>query len=171
MKLKKILLAISILIGGLGIFNFVHSTNKVYANVKVEKPDLKREIESFTAIGDQIMVKSIEKIVDFNKTQQIALFISQEDKLGYVILKDNKILTVAYGDNKYGYDQYKNYFIVYGEKPKLEYKKLNLLIQAKNNEDMNKSVNLGEGRYYLEIQKLPEGMKESRVYTDNYKFN
>ncbi|MDY0409665.1 hypothetical protein [Paracerasibacillus soli] len=91
--------------------------------------------------------------------------------MGYVILKDNKILTVAYGDNKYGYDQYKNYFIVYGEKPKLEYKKLNLLIQAKNNEDMNKSVNLGEGRYYLEIQKLPKGMKESRVYTDNYKFN
>ncbi|MDY0409666.1 hypothetical protein [Paracerasibacillus soli] len=63
MKLKKILLAISILIGGLGIFNIYHSTHKVYANVKVEKPDLKREIESFTAIGDQIMVKSIEKIV------------------------------------------------------------------------------------------------------------
>lgn len=170
--MNKILIPIILIIGVLGVFIFIQLNDTANPNIKAETLDLKTEIEKFTAIDgeDRISVRKIERKVDFNKNQQVILFISNEDKLGYVILKDKKILTVAYGDKRQGFDQYKDYFIVFAEKPKLEYIKLNLLIEAKNHEDINKSVTLGEGKYYLEVQGLPQGMKESIVYMDNYIF-
>lgn len=170
--MKKVIYPLLLITGIIGVFIFIQLNTTTDISIKAEKLDFKKEIEIFTVADgeDDFSVAEIEKTINFNKNQQVVLFNSNEDKLGYAILEDKKILMVAYGDNKQGFDHYKDYFIVFGEKPNLEYTKLNLIIETKNHEDINKSVALGDEKYYLEVQELPEGLEEARVQMDNYHF-
>jgi hypothetical protein len=87
-------------------------------------------------------------------------------------LKNGNVVSAVYGDTKQGYDQYKNFFIVFGEKPKIEYSKLNLLINTDNDhEDIRKTIDLEKGKFYLVVQKLPKDIKNTNVWSKNYTFN
>lgn len=167
--MKKILLVTILIVGTLLFTNY---SFKVKATT--EQGNLVEQIETFSALEEdnQIKIKRIEREFSFNKDNQVILFIGEEEGLGYAILNKGKPISVVFGDIKQGYDQYKNYFIAYGEKPDEKFSKLNLLINTSNEEiDIEKSIDLEQGRYYLVVQELPGDIKGSRVLMGNYIFN
>ena len=139
------------------------------------KDNLKTKIEKFSSLDkkEQVRVKKIIKEKNFNDSYKISLFLQQNNSLGYAISQHDKIKSVVYGNNiKQGYDQYKNYFIVYGEKPNINNKRLEITINTGyNHDDIVKIISLEEGKYFLSIDKLPKDIKHSNVYTENFRYN
>lgn len=135
--------------------------------------DLKSKIEEFSALDEEKRIK-IKKFIhekSFNDSEKVILFLQENNNLGYAILKNGNIKTVAYGDNNQSYEQYKNYFFVYGEKPNKNNKELKITIDAGDNfEEMEKTIALDENDYFLSIGELPEEIENSRVFSENFKY-
>ena len=136
---------------------------------------LKTKIEEFSALDkeEQVRITQIIKEKSFNDSSKVILFLQQNNSLGYAISQHDQLTSVVYGnDVNQGYDQYKNYFIVYGEKPAKNNKELTITINTGNNHaDLTKIIPLDEGKYFISVNKLPKDIKNSSVSSDNIRYN
>ncbi|MFC4619633.1 hypothetical protein ACFO4N_13000 [Camelliibacillus cellulosilyticus] len=132
---------------------------------------LKKKIERFYNVDSgELHIEAIEKQITLDDQSKVVLFSNKKSGVGYALFKNGKLKYVVNGDNRFGYEQIQGtpYFIVYGKKPKPSYTKLHLTINVGGAEDLQRTVNLGRDSFYLKSQKLPKGVKVSRVYTENY---
>ncbi|HAM80907.1 hypothetical protein [Ornithinibacillus bavariensis] len=131
------------------------------------------EIEKFSALDEEEQIK-VEEILmekDFGKKYSIALFKNKEG-IGYAILENDNLVLVSFGNNRQEYDQFKNFYIVYGENPQDDYQELKITIEMGNNyENLEEVITLDEGKYYLHVKELPINIKGTKVFSDNYIFN
>jgi len=169
--MKKILVPLlaMCLIGG-----FLYFNHDGEAKGWTDTPRLKEKIERFSALNenDQVKVNTIEKRVKFNKNMEAILFTGHSKGIGYAVLKEGKLVSVVYQDTMQGYDQFKEFSIIFGKKPKADDTHLNLIINTDaNHKDIRKNINLESGEFYLFIQKLPANIKRTKVLMNNYTFN
>ena len=169
-RLKKIVtiifLAISLFVVG---SSFNTNTKAETSNNK----NLIEEIEKFSALDEENQIKAAEILMEksFGNNFSIVLF-KNNDGIGYAILESDNLISVMFGSNRQGYDQFKNYYIVYGEKPKEDYQELEITIEMGNHHDnMVEVIALDSGKYYLHVKELSKSIEGTRVFSDNYNFN
>ncbi|QFT90872.1 hypothetical protein FIU87_19685 [Bacillus sp. THAF10] len=171
--MKKVIIS-CLLVGFIGIGSYFVNmdTKNDIAEAQLNTDYVVDKIESFALKEeDQVKVSSLEKEVSFGKDKKIFLFTQDSNKLGYAIFDGSKLVLVASGDGKQEYDQYGNFFIVYGEKPDMDARELHILInRGPNHEDITETFELDEEKYYLVIKELPKGIKQTKVFSDNYNF-
>lgn len=136
--------------------------------------ELQTKIEKFSELDQDKQVK-VERIVTekkFDDHYTCVLFKQKNKSIGYAILKNDAIVSVVFGENSQkGYEQFKNYSIIFGEKPNENYTELEITINAGNNhEDIEKKFQLDNDRYFLFIEKLPKEIKYSNINSDNFNF-
>ncbi|MFC4619540.1 hypothetical protein ACFO4N_12535 [Camelliibacillus cellulosilyticus] len=169
--IKKLLLPILFVCLVGGIFFIANANDKAEATVK--NGSLKEKIEQLNDMSG-LKVKTIEKKVTFNKNYQTVLFTDTSGKTGYALLKKGKVLYVAVGDNKQQEDTFKNFLILYGEKPKDDNKEIRFNVNDGNVDNMTvwmkKSVSLEKGKYYLVVQQLPHNVRNSHFIAADYDF-
>ena len=127
----------------------------------------------FTALDGENQIKAAEVLMEksFGNNYSIVLF-KNNDGIGYAVLENDNLLLVTFGDNRQGYDQFKDFYIVYGEKPKDDYRELKITIEMGNNhENMEEVIALDSGKYYLHVKELSKSIEGTRVFSDNYNFN
>lgn len=175
--MKKVIVTFLILLTVIAASLYYLKTRNVENNTM---DNLKSKIEEFSALNEEERVK-IKKFINeknFNDTEKIILFLQENNSLGYVILENDKIKMITYGNDINGnnvnqsYEQYKNYFFVYGVKPKKNNTELKMTIDAGDNfEDIEKTIPLDEGEYFLSVGELPKEIKNSRFFSENFKYN
>ncbi|MED4205663.1 hypothetical protein [Neobacillus mesonae] len=159
---KLILMSLLILAVFSGIV-FVQNGSEE-SQVEAVPQSIEEKIEQFILANEDQQVQSIEIKVKLNKEYEAILFVQKNNNIGCAIVKNEKIITVHYGDNKQSEDQFKNFFIVYGEKSNPSNMKLTATIDLGNNEkELEQSFTLQDGKYYLSFAKLPKGSQFAKV--------
>ena len=169
-RLKKIVKIIFLAIS----FFILGSSFKT--NFKAEtsnNKNLMEEIMKFSALDEEKQIKAAEILMEkrFGYNYSIVLF-KNYDGIGYAISESDNLISVMFGNNLQGYDQFKNFYIVYGEKPKDDYRELEITIEMGNNhDDLKEVIALDSGKYYLHVKELSKSVEDTKVFTDNYNFN
>ena len=143
-----------------------------------EKPniDLKTRINEFNpSYEEEEKGKKVKKIIiekNINDSTKVVLFLQEHNGLGTAILENDTIKLVAQSSSdQQRYDQYKNYFIVYGKKPNKNNTELEITItRVDNGEEIVKTIALEEGEYFLGIGELPKDIEEFRIYSESFKY-
>lgn len=170
--MKKVIASFLILLTLLALSFFNFKNGNAENNIK---DNLKSKIEEFSSLDEVERVK-IKKFINeksFNDSEKVILFLQENNSLGYAILVNDKVKMVFYGNSfNQSYEQYKNYYFVYGEKPNKNNKELKITIDAGDNfEEIEKTIPLEEGKYFLSIGELPKDIKNSRVFSENFRYN
>lgn len=166
--MKKIILpTLLIIIVITGSILFKNSTQD--KNVEARPISMKEKIDQFGQIEEEEeKIKTIVTKVNLDKEYEAVLFLQNNNNIGIAIVKCKKsVIIVTTTDSKQAVDQFKNYFIVFGEKPNQENRKLTIKIDLGNNfEVQNQSFNLMEGKYYLSFVKLPKEIQHAKSLED-----
>ena len=169
-RLKKI---VTIIFLAISLFVVGSSFN---TNSKAEtgnNKNLIEEIGKFSALDEENQIKAAEILMEksFGNNYSIVLF-KNNDGIGYAILESDNLISVMFGSNRQGYDQFKNYYIVYGEKPKEDYQELEITIEMGNHHDnMEEVIALDFREVLSSCKRAFMSIEGTRVFSDNYNFN
>lgn len=145
---------------GIGLLLYLNNNSQA----ETDPATIKNEIAKFLGTSEI----TIEKKVELNDKYQAILFTKYEN-IGYAILEGNNVVTVTDTDNERLDDTFKNFLIFFGKKPSINNTKLNVTIDLGNNrKDLKKSLNLEEGKYYLNFVELSKDVN-AKVF-EEYEF-
>ena len=173
--LKKVIVAFLILLTVIaGSLYFFKNENAEENPQEKSNIDLKTQIEEFGFLGeeDPMKIKRIVKEKKMNDSSKIILYLQENNSLGYAILENSTMKYRGGGSgNEQSYTQYKNYLIIYGKKPNIDNKELQITLTTGDNyEDIEKTIPLDEGEYFLSINELPEDIEDFVIYSENYRY-
>lgn len=156
---------------------------KVYKDYPLRNSaEIMLEIQKFSdRVGESSKIKSVEKEMLIDNKYKVVMFKNNENKVALATLKKSKLfdryrLTHVEFNGNQGYSQIgkSKYFVVYGEKPDSNYKKVKVTIETydENNEVIHdaKTLNVDKGKYYLQYATLPDKAYPSVVLPEKYTF-
>lgn len=160
---KKLFLTFFFIIVAVAAFLYIDNNGSEQASTNdTDEMSLLEKIQYFPNptkyhIEDEEKIESIELEKDLDSDHRAVLFDKKNGDIGYAFLKNDKVITTTYGDSKQHEGLDGDYLILYGEKPSEDITKLKVKISLGNNyQDVDKTFDLTDDKYYLVFHKLPE---------------
>ncbi len=102
---------------------------------------------------------------------EAVLFLLKNGQIGYALVKDDKVHSVLWTDTNQSFDQYQHHVILLGKKEDPAHTRLTAtIIRPLDQPKYYRTVELGEGEYYLASFEIPEEDGQVRFGEDGWRF-
>lgn len=162
--LKRVLLFSSILFVGILVGGVVWVQNEG----QTAPLSMKEKIE---AAAKEIHVQDILQSHSIDDGLEAVSFLLKDGRIGYALVKDDEIHHVLWTDTKQTYDQYQHHVILLGKKEDPAHTRLTAtIIRPLDQPKYYRTVELGEGEYYLASFEIPKEDEQVRFGEDGWRF-
>lgn len=127
--------------------------------------------EKIDAASQEVLVQKVLQSEALDDGLEAVLFLLKNDQIGYALVKDDEVHSVLWTDTNQTYDQYQHHVILLGKKEDPAHTRLTAtIIRPLDQPKYDRTVELGEGEYYLASFEIPKEDGQVRFGEDGWRF-